>query len=245
MKDTVHDVGTGVTAEEVVAELLAMRDPARAELQKRYFKTGPGQYGEGDEFLGIGVPVLRKRSRALRAIALSEVLELLYSPYHEARLLAVLAMVEQYQRGNQESRQHVYDLYLENAQRINNWDLVDSSAEHIIGAHLLGRDRKVLKKLARSKSIWERRIAVLSTFHFIRNGEFQDSLELAEFLIDDREDLVHKAVGWMLREVGRRDRQELDEFLSLHYERMPRTMLRYAIEKHEPGERRRYLDGTI
>ena len=234
-----------VTAKSALEELVALRDPKRAEVSLRFFKTGAGEYGEGDDFLGISVPALRKLSRELRDTPLEELVTLLRSKYHEARLLALLGMVEQYKRGRAELREKVYRAYVNNTRWVNNWDLVDTSAEHIVGAHLWTRDRTVLRELGSSNSIWERRIGILATFHFIRKGEYGDTLELAEQLLGDREDLIHKAVGWMLREVGNRDRAVLDRFLARHYKAMPRTSLRYAIEKHSPDERQRYLKGEL
>lgn len=234
-----------VTADTAEATLLAMRDPARAEVLQRFFRTGPGEYGEGDKFLGIRVPALRKLSRELRGMPLRELTALLRSGYHEARLLALLGMVEQYRRGDAKARDQLYDAYLEHTRWVNSWDLVDASAEHIVGAHLWDRDRGVLRRLASSELLWERRIAVLATFYFIRRTEYGDTLEIARLLIHDKEDLIHKAVGWMLREIGNRDRACLDGFLRQHYTAMPRTMLRYAIEKHDTAVRKQYLNGTI
>ena len=232
-----------MSAQAAEARLLDVRDPRHAAILQRFFKTGPGEYGEGDEFLGIRVPALRKISRELRETPLEELLGLLRSRYHEARLLALLGMVEQYRRDGSEARDQLFSAYLANTRWINNWDLVDSSAEHIVGAHLWDGDRTVLRNLARSGSLWERRIAILATFHFIRRGSFSDTLDLARRLRDDREDLIHKAVGWMLREVGKRDLPSLDRYLDQNYRHMPRTMLRYAIEKHDPDTRLRYLRG--
>lgn len=224
---------------------MAIRDPERVEVSLRFFKTGPGDYGAGDEFLGVSVPALRKLSRELRGMPLDELVSLMRSRYHEARLLALLGMVEQYRRGNEEAREQLYRAYLANTRWINNWDLVDSSAEHIVGAYLWAGDRTVLRSLASSELIWERRVAVLASLHFIRKGEYGDTLELAELLFRDGEDLIHKAVGWMLREVGNRDRPILDRFLARNYKKMPRTTLRYAIEKHGPAERQEYLRGEV
>jgi 3-methyladenine DNA glycosylase AlkD len=233
------------TAVEAEARLLSMRDPDRAVILQRFFKTGPGEYAEGDLFLGIRVPVLRKLSRETRALPVPELVALLGSQYHEARLLALLGMVEQYRRGTGEVRETLYQVYLGNTRRVNNWDLVDSSAEHIVGAHLWSGDRRVLRELAASEWLWDRRISIISTFHFIRRGEYGATLQIAEALLNDDHDLIHKAVGWMLREVGNRDRARLDHFLGGRYQRMPRTMLLYAIEKHDPAVRRQYLRGEI
>lgn len=225
----------------VQQRLRALADPQRAVGVARFFKTGPGEYGAGDRFLGISVPVLRKLAREYQDLGTAEVLKLVTSTWHEERLLALFILVRQFQRGDQAARAAVYRAYMAHRKHVNNWDLVDSSAEHIVGAYLRDRDRRVLLRLARSKSLWDRRIAVLSTFHYIRHGEYDDTIRLAELLLDDRHDLIHKAVGWMLREIGNRDRRALEKFLSEHARRMPRTMLRYAIERLPLPLRRRYL----
>lgn len=225
--------------------LRRLGDEETARLLRGYFKTGPGQYGEGDVFLGIKVPPLRKLAREYRGLALGEAEELLRSPYHEARLLALLLLVGAFAAGEEAVRGRVYWLYLANTARVNNWDLVDASAEHIVGGYLADRDRRPLHRLAKSASLWERRIAVVATFHFIRHGDFTDTLKIAALLLSDREDLIHKAVGWMLREVGKRDLAVAEAFLGGHYRRMPRTMLRYAIERLPEPRRRQYLRGEV
>jgi 3-methyladenine DNA glycosylase AlkD len=225
--------------------LRELSDSDIAARSQRFFKTGKGEYGEGDRFLGIRVPTLRKCVREYRAISLEDTLEVLKSPFHEARLLALLILVAKYSSANKSSeRNAIYRSYLSHTEFINNWDLVDCSAHHIVGAHLFDKDRKPLYRLARSRSLWERRIAVVSTFHFINREDFSDSLAIAELLLNDREDLIHKAVGWMLREVGKRDRRVEEAFLAKHYKDMPRTMLRYAIERLPETERLAYLHGT-
>jgi len=229
------------TADNIIRQLKALGSEAAAEHAQRFFKTGPGQYGEGDLFLGIKVPVLRKLAKEHRDIALDDAVELLQSPLHEVRLLALLIMVLQ-------ARQNggaVYRAYLANTHRINNWDLVDVSAEHIVGAHLFENARKPLYRLAKSKSLWERRIAIIATFYFIRRNQFNDTLAIADLLLNDKEDLMHKAVGWMLREVGKRDLNVEEDFLLPHYHKMPRTMLRYAIEKFPEPKRLDYLHGRL
>lgn len=210
-------------------ELQTLADPIRAEGLQRFFKAGPGEYGEGDRFLGLRVPQLRRLSRAYRKLEWRHLLELLGSPGHEERLLALLILVEQYRRATDAEREAIYQLYLSNTRQINNWDLVDSSAEHIVGAHLEPHDLGVLERLARSTSLWERRIAVMATFRWTKQGRFEPTLHLARLLLHDPEDLIHKATGWMLREV-KRDRVREEEFLREHYRTMPRTMLRYALE---------------
>ncbi|HKS23067.1 MAG TPA: DNA alkylation repair protein [Thermoanaerobaculia bacterium] len=215
--------------------LRALGDPLRAKHSLRFFKTAPGQYGHGDRFLGLTVPAMRKLVREFRELPLAGAETLLASPWHEERLVALLILVAQYRH----APDAVYRLYLANTDRINNWDLVDASAPHIVGAHLETRSRKPLYRLARSKSLWERRIAIVATQHFIRLNDFDDTLAIARLLLDDEHDLIHKATGWMLREAGKRDERVLRAFLEEHAAAMPRTMLRYAIERLP--DRRRYL----
>ncbi|HST61819.1 MAG TPA: DNA alkylation repair protein [Longimicrobium sp.] len=229
----------------ILDRLHELGDPAHAAFVQGYFRTGPGEYGEGDRFLGIRVPVLRKFVREYRGIALDDTAELLRSPWHEARLLAVLLLADAYARGTAQAREAIYRLYLGHTAYVNNWDLVDTSAPHIVGAHLEAGDRSVLEELARSESLWERRIAIMATQHFIRRGDFGTTLRIAEMLVEDGHDLIHKAVGWMLREVGNRDRAAEEAFLRRHHRRMPRTMLRYAIEKFPPELRQAYLRGEM
>lgn len=229
------------TAAAALRRLREFSTPEQAQVSLRYFKTGPGQYGEGDRFLGVRAPELRIVTREFRGLPLAEVMKLLESPWHEARALALLILVEQYKRGDAATRETIFEAYLRNTARINNWDLVDVSAPHIVGAHVRNGNRTILRKLAKSKSLWERRIAIIATQHLIRGGEVEETLRIAALLIDDREDLIHKAVGWMLREVADRDRPAAERFLREHLANMPRTMLRYAIEKFPPDLRREYL----
>jgi 3-methyladenine DNA glycosylase AlkD len=233
------------TAGEIEARLHAMGDPEHARFVAGYFRTGPGEYGEGDRFLGIRIPALRTLARELRGAPPDTAAALLRSEWHEARLLALLLLVDAYARGDEATRGAVYRLYLDSTRFINNWDLVDSSAPGIVGAHLAEGDRGVLERLARSDALWERRIAILATQHFIRRGDFGTTLRIAEMLVDDRHDLIHKAVGWMLREVGNRDRAAEEAFLRRHHRTMPRTMLRYAIEKFPPDLRQAYMRGEM
>ncbi len=219
-------------------------DPDDARFLQRFFKTGPGGYAEGDRFIGVRVPRIRALVQPYVDLPISDVRVLLTSPLHEERLLALLLLVRQYQRGDDRARRAIYQLYLFRTRHINNWDLVDLSAEHIVGAYLRERSRKPLYRLARSRNLWERRIAVLATFHFIKRNDFDDLLALAERLLGDHEDLIHKAVGWMLREVGKRDLAVEEAFLRRHGRVMPRTMLRYAIERFPEKKRRAYLAGT-
>lgn len=232
------------TAADVHRDLLALANPDQALILQRFFKTAPGQYGHGDRFLGIKVPLTRRVAKTHRHLPLPQIRKLLLSPWHEERLAALFILVYQFTQSDEPCRQQIYDLYLSHTHRINNWDLVDSSAEHIVGAHLLHKSRDPLFTLARSASLWERRIAILATFHFIRRNEFAPTLSIAELLLNDKEDLIHKAVGWMLREVGKRDLPAEESFLRPHCPRMPRTMLRYALERFPHPLRQRYLTGN-
>lgn len=222
--------------------LRKIADPETAEHSQRFFKTGPGEYAEGDQFLGIRVPNIRKKARKFKDLSLNETEKLLQSEYHEERLCALIILVEKSKKTTPAELQKLFELYLNNTTHINNWDLVDTSAEHIVGAYLTDKDRQVLYRLAQSDSLWERRIAIMSTFHFIKNNEFEDTLALAEKLLGDEHDLIHKAVGWMLREVGNRSRPTEEAFLEKHLHHMPRTMLRYAIEKFPEEKRQYYLN---
>jgi 3-methyladenine DNA glycosylase AlkD len=230
-----------MTANELQTRLRSLGNPKDAVFLAGFFKTGPGQYGEGDVFIGVRVPVIRKVAKDFKGLPLPEVESLLHSPIHEERLAALVILVMQAAKGEARVRKSIYDFYLTNTRFINNWDLVDLSAPQIVGACLADRSRRPLYRLAKSSWLWDRRISILATFHFIRLGDFNDTLEIAEMLLDDREDLMHKAVGWMLREVGKRDAAALEGFLERHCRIMPRTMLRYAIEKFPDGKRRAYM----
>jgi len=227
------------------AQIRVLADPAIAAHSQRFFKTGPGEYGAGDRFLGVRVPAIRSIARANRRATDREVLALLRSAYHEERLLALLMWVDRFASGDAARRAEVYRVYVANLRYVNNWDLVDSSASRIAGAYLKDKSPKPLYRLATAKSVWKRRVAIIATLSFIVHDEFDDTLAIAERLLEDQEDLIHKAVGWMLREVGKRDRQTAERFLREHYRRMPRTMLRYAIERFSERRRRAYLSGTI
>jgi len=226
-------------------ELRKRADESDAIALRRFFKTGPGEYGEGDRFLGVRVPAIRRVAGKYRDLSLADTLILLQSAMHEERLLALIILTEKYRRGSPEEQGKIYEIYLDNTRYINNWDLVDTSAERVVGAHLRKRSRKPLYVLAGSKNLWERRIAIMSTFHFIKTDDFGETLKIAKILLSDPEDLIHKAVGWMLREIGKRDRNIEECFLRKHYQYMPRTMLRYAIEKFPEILRQQYLSGTI
>jgi len=251
-------------------DLEKLKNPAKAKVLARFFKTGKGEYGEGDVFLGVVMPKQRGVVKKYLDLSLEEVQKLLLSKVHEHRMTGVLILVGKYERGGRrrrigrvrqeglpaseasegaDKRREIFDLYLRNSKNINNWDLVDLSAPHIVGDYLLEpfdatqdrRPRQILYKLARSKNLWERRIAILATFAFIRVGEFGDTLKISEILLNDEHDLIHKAVGWMLREVGKRDLGILEKFLNKYHKKMPRTMLRYAIERMDEGKRKFYM----
>jgi len=233
------------TAKEISAVLRSISDSSIAEHSQHFFKTGKGQYGEGDKFLGIRVPVIRKQVKKFKSAADSEILILLKSSFHEERLFALIALVDKYAKGDDATQKQVYELYLAHIEYINNWDLVDTSASQIVGLHLYNRDRLPLYTLAESANIWARRIAIIATLYFIRQNDFTDTIKIAAVLLNDQRDLIHKAVGWMLREVGKRDRAVEEQFLQKHYKAMPRTMLRYAIEKFDEETRLAYLKDRI
>ncbi len=230
-----------MTLENLKQALQAQANPERARVSAWFFKTGPGQYGEGDVFIGLRVPRQRKIARQFKDLALNEIKKLLDDKIHEYRLTALLILVGQFAKASEAQRKVIYDFYLKNACQVNNWDLVDSSAPYIVGVYLLDKPRAILNKLAKSNNLWERRIAILATFTFIKAGEFKDTIKIAELLLNDSHDLIHKAVGWMLREMGKKDQDVLLRFLDKHYKKMPRVMLRYAVEKLLLKKRQFYL----
>jgi 3-methyladenine DNA glycosylase AlkD len=233
------------TESDIVEYLESLSDPDIAAHSQRFFKTGPGEYGEGDVFLGIRVPAVRKAVARYPDVPRSIVGRLIRCRYHEVRLFAVLALVAKFNRPGCSDQESIYRQYLSNTEYINNWDLVDSSAHQIVGGWLNSRDRSDLDKLSGSQSLWERRIAIIATLHFIRQKQFDDTLRIADHLLRDDHDLIHKAVGWMLREVGKRDKSIEVQFLLPRYREMPRVMLRYAIEHFSAQERRAYLKGEV
>ncbi|MDQ5982206.1 MAG: hypothetical protein QG549_203 [Patescibacteria group bacterium] len=231
-------------SEDVQAALRAQVDPAKAAFFPRFFKTGPGQYGEGDKFLGVTVPNTRAAVKPFQTLPLAEAEQLLLSEWHEDRLAALFILVWQYPRADEAKRKEIYDFYLSHARCINNWDLVDTSAEHIVGPYLNNRPDKmtVLTRLAKSESLWERRIAMLATFHYIKQGRADEALDIVDILLHDQQDLIRKATGWMLREIGKRvDRSVLTAYLDQHAHDMPRTTLRYAIEHLPPEQKLHYM----
>ena len=227
--------------ENIKDDLQQLADPEKARVLSRFFKTGKGEYGEGDIFLGIKVPEQRKIAKKYSGIAFDDIGQLLESNIHEYRLTSLFILILKYNKEDSRRKQEIVDFYVNNIKNVNNWDLVDSSAPHILGHFLLDKDRSILYRLARSDNLWERRISILSTFPFIKTNTFEDALKISEILLFDEHDLIHKAVGWMLREVGKRDLTIEEEFLQKHYLEMPRTMLRYAIEKFDEDKRKFYL----
>ncbi|NWG27872.1 MAG: DNA alkylation repair protein [Ignavibacteriaceae bacterium] len=234
-----------VRLNELRTKIKSLSNPEISKTMRWFFKTGKGDYGEGDVFAGLNVPAQRKLAREFKDLSKSDLKILLKSRLHEERLISLFILVDKYENAQEKEREKIFSLYLKNRKRINNWDLVDLSAPKIIGKHLLNKDKSLLFKFAVSKNLWERRIAILSTYEFIRNDKFDATMKIAALLLRDEHDLIHKAVGWMLREIGKRDLQTEEKFLKAHYKKMPRTMLRYAIEKFPETKRKKYLQGKI
>jgi 3-methyladenine DNA glycosylase AlkD len=231
-----------MSLKQIQKDLQKLKNKEKAKILQGFFKTGKGQYGEGDIFLGIIVPLQRKTASNYKDLTLQDIQELLKSKIHEYRLTALFILIQQYNKADEKKKKKIFNLYLKNTDNINNWDLIDLSAPNIIGNYLLNRPRDVLYNLANSNSLWEKRISILSTFEFIKNNEYKDTLKISKILLNDNHDLIHKSVGWMLREVGKRvSQQKEEEFLKKYYKTMPRTMLRYAIERFEESKRQSYL----
>jgi 3-methyladenine DNA glycosylase AlkD len=222
----------------LISDLKKLEDKKQAQLLQGFFKTGKGQYGEGDIFLGIKVPVQRKVARNYNDLSLKDIQTLLNSKIHEHRLCALFILTHKYEKTK---KKEIVDFYLKNAKKVNNWDLVDSSAHKILGDYLLDKDKKILYQLANSNNLWEKRISIISTAAFINKNQFEDTLKISEILLNDSHDLIHKAVGWMLREVGKRDQAVEEKFLNKYHKIMPRTMLRYSIEKFDDKKRKFYM----
>ena len=233
------------TAEDIKNELKFISNFDHANNLQWFFKTGKGQYGEGDVFIGVKVPNIRKVAKRHTNLPIIEIKKLLYSKIHEERLCALLILVEKYIKSSEIERKKIFNFYIINAKQANNWDLVDLSCSKIIGNYLINKNKKILYKFAISNNLWKRRISIISTYTFIRNMKFKDSFKIAKILMNDKHDLIHKAVGWMLREVGKRNLAEEENFVKKYYKKMPRTMLRYAIEKFEEEKRINYLKGRI
>jgi 3-methyladenine DNA glycosylase AlkD len=232
-----------VTIKNIRKKLQRLGSEENANVLQTFFKTGPGEYGEGDVFLGVRVPELRKLVKEYQDITLKEVMQFLRSSIHEERMFALLILVSKYLKGNETVKKRIYELYLQHTKFINSWDLVDGSAQHIVGAFLMDKSKEPLYRLAKSNSLWERRIAILSTFYFIKHHNFSETIKISKILLTDEQDLIHKAVGWMLREIGKRDITAEEIFLKKYYKSMPRIMLRYAIEKFPRSKRKKYLRG--
>lgn len=229
--------------DELKAEIDLLQNPQKAKIYQRFFKTGKGEYGEGDIFFGLTVPQERVLVKKYwDQVSLSDIKKLLISPVHEYRSIALMILVEKFERDNEKEKEQIVQFYLELTPYINNWDLVDMSAHHILGEYLRNREKNILYELVKSDSVWERRIAIIATYQFIRNNQFEDTLKIAEILITDKHDLIHKAVGWMLRELGKRNQVLERQFLDKYAAVMPRTMLCYAIEKFDPTLRKHYLE---
>lgn len=233
---------TKMTAAQVQKALKEKRNPEKAAFFPRFFKAGPGEYAEGDQFIGVIVPDQRKIARAFRELPLPEIEKLLDSPLHECRLTAVFILVSQYEKAKTDAgKKSLYDFYLKKIDRVNNWDLVDSSAHKIVGPYLESRSRKPLYQLAKAKHLWKNRVAMIATYHYIKQGDFDDALQIAEILLKHQHDLIHKAVGWMLREIGNKNEPLMMQFIEQHHQKMARVMLRYAIEKLPQKKRKEIL----
>lgn len=241
---TISPLLNHMTAKEIQSRLKKLGSPAKAKELQRFFKTGPGQYGEGDVFRGVMVPEQRKVAREFSELSLTETRKLLKSKIHEERLTALLILVARFKKADASNQEKLYKFYMSNLRYVNNWDLVDLSSHYITGSYLYDKDRAPLYKLAKSDDLWERRVAIVSTCYFIAKGDLTDTFKISKMLLKDEHDLIHKASGWMLREAGKRDIAKLEKFLLRHYKTMPRTMLRYAIEKFPEKKRQSYLKGT-
>lgn len=226
-------------------ELNKLKNPQKAKILSRFFKTGKGEYAEGDIFLGLTVPQERQVAKRYPHLTLKELEKLLSSKIHEYRLTALVILVNKYRKADNKEKRGIFNFYLARTKNINNWDLVDLSTSNIVGSYLLNEDKSILYKLAKSKNLWERRIAILSTYAFIKNGQFADTLKISKILLSEEHDLIHKAVGWMLREVGKRDQKILEDFLKNYSQKMPRIMLRYAVEKFSEEKRKFYMKSPI
>lgn len=230
---------------DLIKEMESLSDSKRAEISQRFFKTGKGDYGEGDVFIGLTMPQIRNIAKKYLILSFPKIQELLKSKVHEHRMIGLIILVDKYKKASKEEKANIFNFYLKNSKNINNWDLVDLSAPYVVGDFLFNQDKKILYDLVHSKNLWERRIAIISTFYFIKKDEFEDSLAISEILLNDTHDLIHKAVGWMLREIGKRDEKVLIDFLKGNYKNIPRTTLRYAIEKFDENERKKFLRGKF
>ncbi len=236
----------GMLKEKIIEELKTVSRKEKKEISQRFFKTGKGEYGEGDIFVGITVPEIRDIcKRHFEEMTLKNAEYFVQNKIHEYRLFGLLILTYMWKKSDDAKRNDIFNLYIKNLRYVNNWDLVDLSAPNIVGEYLKEKDRTILYELAKSNDLWKQRVAIISTFSFTRNNDFEDTLKIAKILLNHKHDLIHKAVGWMLREIGKKDQDVEEEFLKKYYKKMPRTMLRYAIERFEEGERQRYLKGLI
>jgi 3-methyladenine DNA glycosylase AlkD len=239
----IRKISDKISLSALKTELKSYYNKERSEHSKRFFKTGPGEYGEGDIFYGLKVPEMRHIAKKYLSLSFSDIERLLHSKIHEERFLALIILVYNFEKSSDEPyKKEIFDIYTQNTRWINNWDLVDVSAPNIVGRHLFDKDRKSLYKFAKSDILWEKRISIISTLYFIRKKDFDDTLKIAEILLEDNHDLIHKAVGWMLREIGKRDREAEERFLKKYHKIMPRTMLRYSIERFPDQLRKKYLE---
>lgn len=227
---------------DLQSELLKAANPEKAKILSKFFKTEKGQYAEGDIFLGITVPVQRRIAKKYFSLQLNDIKKMLLSKFHEFRFVALIILCDIFNKSDEDEKKKIFNFYLDNLKYINNWDLVDISAPKILGEYLFDKDRSIIYKLACSESVWIKRIAILTTFAFIRKNQFDDAFKIIERLLQDSHDLIHKAAGWMLREIGKRDKEQEENFLRKNIQQMPRTMLRYAIEKFSEDERKKYLN---
>jgi 3-methyladenine DNA glycosylase AlkD len=230
---------------DLIEELKKYEDSVKADHSKRFFKTGIGEYAEGDQFFGLTNPQVYAVVKKFRDLPIGEVKKIIKSPVHEVRMSSLQLLIWNFYKGDEKTKNDIYNFYLANTRYVNNWDLVDLTAPHIVGKYLIDKPRDILYKLAKSTLLWDRRISIIATFSLIRNNEYHDTLTISEILLTDKHDLIHKAVGWMLREVGKRDLQTEETFIKKHYKFIPRTSLRYAIEKFPEGKRKLYLSGTF
>jgi 3-methyladenine DNA glycosylase AlkD len=230
---------------ELRKKIKSVANPDVAKTMQWFFKTGKGEYGEGDVFVGLKVPTQRILAKEFRDLKLNDLKVLLSSKVHEERLISLFILLYKFEKGDEKEKEKIFSFYLKNSKGVNNWDLVDLSAPKIVGKYLLDKEKSLLFELAISENLWERRIAILSTQEFIRNNKFDTTLKIAKIMLHDEQDLIHKAVGWMLREIGKRNLSTEEKFLKLHYREMPRTMLRYAIEKFPEVKRKKYLQSKI
>src|SRR3989338_2464447 len=230
---------------KIKEDLEKAANPEKVEIYQRFFKTGKGEYGEGDIFIGLTVPKQREIAKKYIGLDLEDVKKLLSGKVHAYRLTGFLILVYKFEKADEKEKNNIVEFYLKNIKSANNWDLIDCVADKILGNYLIDKDKKILYDLAKTDNLWKKRIAIISTFEFIKNNQFEDTLKISEILLKDKHDLIHKAVGWMLREVGKKDLKKEEEFLNKHYKEMPRTMLRYAIEKFEENKRNFYMKRKI